>query len=143
MTRVLERKLEPHVAESLIRECLLLHPQGAELTVTGSCMEPAIPEGAKIGLYLPSRPLRVGDVVLLKTANGLRLHRILIRFRGWLRTKGDRGSYLDPPAAAGAVIGACRFPESRAQRLGRVVLSLARLLLRRSQGPEESTVEVG
>ena len=130
MTSIPEKRLTPAVAESWIRDALVLHPLGAQLTVSGACMEPAIPEGSTITLTAPIAPPRAGDVVLLQTPNGLRLHRILIRFRGWMRTKGDQGAYLDPPGSPHSIIAACPGSESRAQRLGRVGLSAARLFLR-------------
>ncbi len=130
MPSILERTLESAVAESWIRDSLTLHPRGAELTVSGACMAPAIPEGSRVRLARPLTTPRVGDVVLLRTPHGLRLHRILVRFRGSIRTKGDQGTYLDPPISAQAVIAAWQSAEWRTQRLLRAGLSLFRLLFR-------------
>ena len=111
-----EKRLEAPVAEQWIRECLL--SQGsAQLTVTGACMAPVLPEGATVRLTPPGKP-RVGDVVLLRTANGLRLHRILARIGSSVRSKGDVGSYLDPPAPVSSILGACETGESGATRAG-------------------------
>ena len=142
MTDIAERTLDPQVAESWIRECLSLHPEGVELTVTGACMEPVISEGAKICLGVPKRDLRVGDIVLLRTASGLRLHRILVRFGRYIRTKGDQGAYLDPPSNPQAVIAAFRSRESWTLRAARVALSLSRLLLRRPGWSREEALRL-
>ena len=125
-----ERTPPPEIAEDWIRECLRLDPWGALLTVSGTCMEPALMEGSKIKLRAPTRPLRVGDVVLLRMAEGLRLHRVLLRFGDRIRTKGDRGTYLDPSASSSAVIAVWETSESHPTRFFKAGLSLARLFAR-------------
>ncbi len=117
----------PEVAEQWIRECLSLDPRGAELTVTGTCMEPAIREGARIRLRLPDRAARVGDVALLRTAKGLRLHRVVFRIGSTLRTKGDTGIYLDAPASSGDVIAILAGAEPRWRGFLLATSSLLRL----------------
>lgn len=117
----------PEVAEQWIHECLSLDPRGAELTVTGTCMEPAIREGARIRLKVPDRPARVGDVALLRTARGLRLHRVVFRVGSTLRTKGDTGIYLDPPGSSGDVIALLAGAEARWKGIRLATLSLLRL----------------
>lgn len=124
------RTPSPEIAEQWIRECLSLDPRGAELTVTGTCMEPAIREGARIRLRVPDRPARVGDVALLRTAKGLRLHRVVFRIGSTLRTKGDTGIYLDPAASSGDVIAILAGAEPRGKGLLLTALSLLRLLRR-------------
>lgn len=124
------RTPSPEIAEQWIRECLSLDPRGAELTVTGTCMEPAIREGARIRLKVPDRPARVGDVALLRTAKGLRFHRVVLYFGSTLRTKGDTGIYLDPAASSGDVIAILAGAEPRWKGLLLASLSLLRLLTR-------------
>jgi hypothetical protein len=122
------RTLTPEVAEPWIRECLSLDPRGAELTVTGTCMEPAIKEGTRVRLTVPDRLVRVGDVALLRTPGGLRLHRVVLRRGSTLRTKGDTGAYLDPAASTGDVIAIAAASEPRWKRASRAASSLLRLL---------------
>ena len=121
------RTPSPEIAEQWIRECLSLDPRGAELTVTGTCMEPAIREGARIRLKVPDRPARVGDVALLRTARGLRLHRVVFRIGSTLRTKGDTSIYLDPAASSGDVIAILAGAEPRWGGFLLVTSSLLRL----------------
>ena len=125
-----ERALESEVAEDWIRDLLGRDAHGAELTVSGTCMEPTLPEGAKVRLKAPTGPVRAGDIVLLRLAAGLRLHRVVFSSPGWIRTKGDRGIYLDPKVLRQAVIAVCETNETRLDRLVRVTASLVRLLAR-------------
>ncbi|MEO8358667.1 MAG: S24/S26 family peptidase [Vicinamibacteria bacterium] len=126
---IAERIASADVAELWIRESLTLD-LGAELTVTGTCMEPALMDGGKIRLQPMKAPPRLGDVVLLRTLNGLRLHRVLFRSRRSIRTKGDQGAYLDPKTPDTAILAVWESTESFATRYLRIVLSLSRLLLR-------------
>lgn len=130
-----ERSLSPEVAEDWIREVLRRDEGGAQLTVSGACMEPSLKEGSKITLRRFHGAARVGDVVLLQTAAGLRLHRVLLRFGDRVRTKGDRGIFLDPASSFSAIIGVCEATESRLARLVRAARSLARLLARPRAAP--------
>ena len=125
-----ERTPPPEVAEQWIRECLSLDPRGAELRVTGTCMEPAIREGARVRLKAPDRPARVGDVALLRTLKGLRLHRVVLRIGSTLRTKGDTGVYLDPASSIGDVIAILSGAEPRWKGLLLASMSLVRLFRR-------------
>lgn len=125
-----ERTPSPEVAEGWIRECLSLDPRGAELTVTGTCMEPAIKEGTKVRLRPPHRPAQVGDVTLLRTPKGLRLHRVVLRIGSTLRTKGDAGLYLDPAVSNADVIAVLASPEPRWKRFLHATSSLLRLFSR-------------
>ncbi|MEO8500137.1 MAG: S24/S26 family peptidase [Vicinamibacteria bacterium] len=125
-----ERVPSPEVAEAWIRECLSLHPEGADLRVSGTCMEPALREGSRIRLRSPVGPIRVGDVVLLRTSAGLRLHRVVFQSGGELRTKGDRGLYLDPATSRSEVIARCVTREPRWKALLRAASSAVRLLAR-------------
>ena len=125
-----ERSLVSEVAEDWIREILRQESQGARLTVSGTCMEPSLKEGSKITLRRFDGVVRVGDVVLLSTAAGLRLHRVLLRFGDRIRTKGDRGTYLDPSSPLSAVIGVCETNENRFTRLVRAAGNLGRVFAR-------------
>ena len=135
-----ERCLPAEVADAWLRACMEMDHRGGEIRVSGSCMEPSLPEGSRVRLRWPDPPPRVGDIVLLKTPSGLRLHRVLIRLGSRIRTKGDRGVYLDPAGSARDVIAVCDAAESRGRRLLRTLHSLARLLTR---SPEKRAGRVG
>ncbi len=138
------RSLSPEVAEDWIRELLRQDPEGAQLTVSGTCMEPSLPEGSRVTLRSFDGAPRVGDVVLLHTAAGLRLHRVLLRLGDRVRTKGDQGTYLDPPSPLSAIIGICDPSETRLTRLGRALRSLGRLLARpRAASPRGDASHAG
>jgi len=125
-----ERTPAPEIAEGWIREALREDPAGARLTVSGTCMEPFLKEGSIVTLRSFGGSVRVGDVVLLRTAAGLRLHRVLLRFGERIRTKGDQGAYLDPASTSSAILGVCEVSDRRLTRLAWVVRSLGRLLAR-------------
>lgn len=130
-----ERSLSPEVAEDWIREVLRLEAGGARLTVSGTCMEPSLREGSKITLTRFGGTVCVGDVVLLRTSVGLRLHRVLLRFGDRVRTKGDRGTYLDPASPLSAIIGVCETSETRVARVIRSIRSAGRLFARPFAAP--------
>lgn len=81
--------------------------------VTGDCMRPALAAGdlVRIAPARVRRP-RFGDVVLVATTGGLRLHRLVwgppLTFARW-RTKGDNAPGFDgpvsPEGALGTVLG--------------------------------------
>jgi hypothetical protein len=110
------------LAEAALRECFLAFPE-VRFTVTGHCMRPALQQGDQVVLVPAAlRPPRVGDIVLAAQGDGLRLHRLVVgagwlrRFaRGW-RTKADRSAVLDPPMAAGDVLGTLVSREGRPLR---------------------------
>ena len=120
--------------EALLRDCLASFPH-VRLTVTGRCMEPALRCGEKVHLVGASRRRpRLGDVVLARQKEGLRLHRLVwgppLAPSGWSwRTKADRGLRLDPPLAADDVLASVEAvedrPRARPRRAGRALLSLA------------------
>jgi hypothetical protein len=126
--------VEVPFGEELLRHCLSSFPH-VRLTVTGRCMEPALRDGEKVHLVGASRRRpRLGDVVLARQKDGLRLHRLVWgpplapSGSGW-RTKADRGLLLDPPVAAGDVLASVAVVEGRprahARRAGRALVSLA------------------
>jgi hypothetical protein len=126
--------VEVPFAEELLRDCLASYPH-VRLTVTGRCMDPAIRSGDKVRLVAAERrPPRVGDVVLARQKEGLRLHRLvwgppLAPAGSAWRTRADRGSLLDPALAAGDVLASVEAVESRpgepARRRVRALASLA------------------
>jgi hypothetical protein len=126
-----DRTVAPKLAEDILRECLVLDPRGGQLTVSGRCMEPVLLQGAMIQVEVPARPVRTGDVVLVQTSAGLRLHRIVLRLGQTLRTKGDRSVFLDPAVDVRDVVGVWASAESRTGSLLRVGASLGRYILGR------------
>lgn len=86
---LIEEEAAPEFARAVIRDGLATL-QEARLTVTGSCMTPAVRPGDVVTLVASARRRpRVGDVVLSDAAAGFRLHRLVwISARG-LRTKAD------------------------------------------------------
>lgn len=119
--------LSDGTTDALIRDSLETGSGRAELTVTGSCMEPALLPGSRISLRRPAAQPRAGDVVLVRTVRGLRLHRVVFSSRSRLRTKGDRGRYLDPLGSPSDVLAVWESDESRPRAAWRVGLSLVRL----------------
>jgi hypothetical protein len=126
--------------EELLRECLASFPW-VRLTVDGACMQPDLADGEKVHLVHPRRRRpRLGDVVLARGHDGLRLHRLVWAppfvpsGRRW-RTKADRGRLLDPPLdradVLGVVVAVEGRPKARLHRPGRAVASLARGVLAR------------
>jgi hypothetical protein len=131
--------------EEFLRECLAAFPW-VRLTVTGACMQPALADGEKVHLVQRDRrPPRVGDVVLARGPEGLRLHRLVwgppLAWPGsrW-RTKADRGRLLDPPLepvdVLATVVSIEPRPDVVARRPGRALCSLAQgVLARLRMGP--------
>jgi hypothetical protein len=134
--------VEVPFAEELLRDCLSAYPH-VRLTVTGRCMEPAIRSGDKVRLVATAlRPPRLGDIVLARQKEGLRLHRLVwgpplaAAGSAW-RTRADRGSLLDPPLAAADVLASVEAVESRPgeppRRRGRALVSLAGAAIARAR----------
>lgn len=121
-------------AEELLRDCLASFPH-VRLTVTGRCMEPVLAHGERVRLVaVARRAARLGDVVLARQKEGLRLHRLvwgppLASPGGVWRTKADRGLLLDPPIAAADVLATVALvedrPGARPSRPTRALRSLA------------------
>lgn len=118
--------------EELLQECLSSFPF-VRLSVSGQCMQPALEDGEKVHLVRPSlRRPRLGDVVLARGHDGLRLHRLVwappLPGVGW-RMKSDRGRLLDPPITQAAILGvvvqAEARPGDRVRRPARALRSLA------------------
>jgi len=120
--------------DAILRDCLRAFPF-VQLTVTGECMRPALLHGERVRLISSDqRPPRVGDVVLARHPEGLRLHRLVwgppFALPGTLwRTQADRGALWDPALRPADVLGTLvetnRWPRARA--LGRWLTSLRSL----------------
>jgi hypothetical protein len=133
--------VEVPFGEELLRDCLAAFPH-VRLTVTGRCMEPAIGHGEKVQLVSASRRRPwIGDVVLARQKDGLRLHRLVfgppIAPPGsYWRTRADRGGLLDPPLAAADVLASIVSvegqPRSRPRRVSRALASLVGTALPRA-----------
>lgn len=107
-------------AEAALRDCLQAFGR-IRFRVTGACMGPDLPPGEVVTISRERRP-RIGDVVLVRQAAGLRLHRLVFGppFSGtaW-RTKGDGLPALDPPIGPADVLGTVVEPSRR-----RILLAL-------------------
>jgi hypothetical protein len=131
----------PAEATALFRESL--HQFDAvRFRVTGACMLPVLAPGDVVRLKEAARARpRFGDVLLVSTPDGPRLHRLVWRppFGPW-RTRGDQAPGFDgplhPQSTLGAVVGVEREEAvvpvfSR----GRALVSLVRgILLRVGRG---------
>ena len=135
--------VEVPFGEELLRDCLAEFPH-VRLTVTGRCMEPALAHGEKVHLVSAARRRpRVGDVVLSRQKEGLRLHRLVFGpplappGARW-RTRADRGLLLDPPLGTDDVLASIVSvegrPDARPRRTLRALASLARAVVARVTG---------
>jgi len=130
VTRVSEiLPVDPVFTEAVLRDCLGAFRR-VRFRVTGECMGPDLVPGQVVTVSC-ERPPRLGDVVLVRQAQGLRLHRLVfgpplaLSGSGW-RTKGDRLAVLDPPIEAGDVLGT--VVEPRRRRIGMALHACARAL---------------
>ncbi len=131
---------EVGAAEDTLCAFLAEFPE-VRLTVTGCCMEPALVHGERVVLVAASRRRpRLGDVVLSRQEEGLRLHRLvwgppLVAARARWRTKADRGRLLDPPLSAEDVLAIVtqleERPAIRPRRPARALASLAAAVVAR------------
>jgi hypothetical protein len=101
-----------------------------QLTVTGDCMEPRLPEGGTVRLVArAARPPRLGDVVLVRHPSGVRLHRLVwgppLARRRW-RTKGDRSLLWDPVVGPEDVLATVDAADGAPGRAALALASLAR-----------------
>ena len=142
--------VEVPFGEELLRDCLASFPH-VRLTVTGRCMEPAIAHGERVELVSAARRRpRVGDVVLSRQKEGLRLHRLVFGpplappGSRW-RTKADRGLLLDPPLEAkdvlASIVSVEGRPDARPRRSLRALVSLVRGLAARARGLAQRNAE--
>jgi signal peptidase I len=80
------------------------------LPVTGASMLPALAEGDEILVSHDIRPLRRGDIVVIRQNGGLIAHRVIRRTRDGagqpqVCTKGDNNPRFDPPTPETDVLG--------------------------------------
>ena len=119
------------VAVAVIED-LLTSVGDVQMTVTGNCMAPALPEGSVVSLARAGeRPPRLGDVVLVRLPAGLRLHRLIwgppLAWGRW-RTKGDRTPSWDPAVAPAQVLASVREADRGPAPVRAALGSLARAL---------------
>lgn len=93
---------------------LALEIAGGELTptghlrlqVVGDSMAPLLRAGdAVLVRPVPPQALHPGDLVAVRRGEQVITHRLIGREAGGWRTKGDNRHALDPPVAAGALLG--------------------------------------
>ena len=114
------------VGDALLAGCVGLFPH-VRLRVRGQCMSPEINEGERVLIVSTSlHTPRVGEVVLARHAEGLRLHRLVWKWpvlsgRLFWLTKADRSRFCDPRIAPGSVLGTVVAVESpgSVRRLGK------------------------
>ena len=125
---------EPVEREAILRGCLNEFPF-VSLTVTGGCMEPALREGQSV--RISSSPPRIGDIVLVKHPEGLRLHRLVWRppllRHGWW-TKGARSQMIDPAVGRDDIFGVADARASRWKDIVAALRSLAGAIVHRMRG---------
>ena len=106
------------------------------LTVTGVCMEPALREGQSVTVSRAAP--RLGDIVLVKHAEALRLHRLIwrspFRPRGW-RTKADRSWIFDPAVGRDEILGVVDARAAGWKNIAAAMRSLARAVAYKIRGP--------
>ena len=99
---------EPGRVQALLRDSLGAF-EAVTFRVTGECMGPVLAEGDVVRVASAGRRRpRFGDVVLVATGEGLRLHRLVwgppLAFASW-RTKGDRAPGFDGPLSPRSALG--------------------------------------
>lgn len=93
---------------------LLQEGYDAEFSVTGNSMWPLLAHGRdSVTLRaVGDRPLKKGEIVLLRTERGYLLHRITGLKNGMIQTTGDRNcyrdDYVDPQCVLGYAVGFTR-----------------------------------
>jgi hypothetical protein len=145
MSEIAPLELEEDLAATVLRQCLDSFPH-IRLQVTGECMRPILRHGDVVRIVSTANQApRLGDIVLVKSAAGLRLHRLVwgppfAATGGQWRTKGDHSSLWDAPVAPEDVLGvvvevegpcfgwraAMRQASTALASLGRSVLTSAR-----------------
>lgn len=118
MAEVREAEVSSRVAEAILADCLAAFPH-VRLSVAGECMRPALDPGQTVLVVGRARRApRVGDVVLVRQAEGLRLHRLvwgppLVSVRSPWRTKADASRRWDPRVPPADVLGTVVEVEGR------------------------------
>ena len=130
-----ETEPETPRGERVLVECLAAFPD-VRFTVSGRCMEPALAEGERVVVEgAQRRRPRLGDVVLLRHPEGLRLHRLVYALgRSW-RTKADHARGLDPALVPrdvlGTVVAVEGRPDASPRRPSLALLAIGQALLAR------------
>ena len=108
---------------------LLEEWDGVRLRVRGNCMAPQLREGEVVTLQAARRLRpRWGDIVLVRTPAGLRLHRIVwrsARGQAW-RTKGDQAPFWDAAVGSDQILAVApktRQPATALRSLLRAVIA--------------------
>ena len=128
----------PAEATALFRESLDQF-DAVRFRVTGACMLPVLAPGDVVRLKAAARARpRFGDVLLVSTRDGPRLHRLV--WRPPLRVAGAREGDLAPgfdgpltrsPPSAPSSVSRGRRPSCRSSHGGRALVSLVRGILLR------------
>jgi hypothetical protein len=108
------------LAEAVLRECLSSFPY-IRMQVSGTCMTPELSPGDFVRITSPTRRrLRWGDIVLVRSPDGVRLHRLVFGWpgianpsRGFIVTKADRCVEFDQPVPCGFLLGTVTRVEGR------------------------------
>jgi hypothetical protein len=105
------------------------------LRVTGNCMMPALRPGDLVEVLPPQDGSpRLGDIVLFRHPDGLRLHRLVLgppRQGSFRRLKADRAGHWDPPVAPASFLGtvtAVQAADGTWSAPGRLAATLASVL---------------
>ena len=111
-----------------------------ESRIAGNSMIPTLPPGTKIRIDGGSQAPEIGQVVAFRWGAGLTAHRVVVRNKGFIVTRGDGQKLCDPPVPLGDIVGVvnawwndnrwCDLPARPAPAAGdRAGLVLARALL--------------
>jgi signal peptidase I len=108
----LEPDLLPAPSPTVVQAALdlLTGRQGRiRLAVSGRSMVPLMREGDRVVVQLAPERVRTGDIVVVRGAQGLVVHRVVRKLdqAGGVTylTKGDAAFHFDPPVAAPNVLG--------------------------------------
>src|SRR5262249_32164950 len=108
MSEILSVAARPPFSNALLRACLAEFPH-VRLRVTGACMAPHLQPGDSVLIASSAAPRPgLGDVVLVRPREGLRLHRLVWKppfGRSVWRTKGDRSRVWDSRIQPADVLG--------------------------------------
>jgi len=110
---MIENGADSHLFEEVVRP-LLAQGLSIRFQARGASMSPAIRDGEVVEV-VPARAteLHKDDIVLAKTKNGFRLHRIVMadHERDCFLTRGDCGRENDPALKGAQIFGLARAKE--------------------------------
>ena len=118
MSSVTEDRAQSEVFESLCREVLAAGGT-VRFQARGASMSPAIRDGEIVYVRPLRKAPKTDDVLLVRGKDGMRLHRLVRRFksndeaRDLYVTRGDCGQEDDAPVASGDVLGVAEVKEVR------------------------------